>query len=54
MMLFVDGKKVPAGEIDMRFKGLSSDDDRATLAARYQSKPKSGNPTFRKEHRTGN
>ncbi|ATN48468.1 hypothetical protein phi2457T_0048 [Shigella phage phi2457T] len=40
MMRFVDGQKVPAGEIDMRFKGLSSDDDQGNFSGKVSIKTK--------------
>ncbi|QAX92064.1 hypothetical protein vBSsoS008_057 [Shigella phage vB_SsoS_008] len=42
-MRFVDGQKVPAGEIDMRAGGLSSDDDQGNFNARCLSKRCCGN-----------
>ncbi|URY10779.1 lipoprotein [Shigella phage ESh4] len=38
MMRFVDGNKVPAGEIDMRFKGLSSDDNQGNFSGKVSVK----------------
>lgn len=40
MMRFVDDHKVPAGEIDMRFKGLSSDDDQGNFSGKVSIKTK--------------
>lgn len=40
MMRFVDGQKVAAGEIDMRFKGLSSDDYQGNFSGKVSIKTK--------------
>ncbi|ATN94097.1 lipoprotein [Shigella phage vB_SflS-ISF001] len=36
MMRFVDGKRVPAGEIGTPFKGLWSDDDQGNFSAKVR------------------
>lgn len=40
MLRFVDGNKVPAGEIDMRFNGLSADDDQGNFSGKVSIKTK--------------
>lgn len=40
MVRLVDGQKIPAGEIDMRFKGLSSDDDQGNFSGKVSIKTK--------------
>ena len=40
MMRFVYGQKVPAGEIDMRFKGLSYDDNQGNFSGKVSIKTK--------------